>query len=765
MTDESEIIRKAIKAIEALSDQTAVHRKKFELALSQLRKFCKELLLVLDGTNGKYQKEVLVIKSYFLEFRDILTQNLLQTWSIPTVENPSDFVIEKILEILTKIKVFASEIKQELADSINLDQEKWNQYNILDLRAIQASFTQYISMKDIDPELSKSIEKRLASIDEYLSSVFGENESHRVFSPIPIHYQSWKVDISDFTEEKEIGGGVSAVVYYGIDKRNGEKVAIKKFKFKKLNGSRLQTFQREVAVLATARHPTLLRLVGATDVMPFAIITEWMPNNSLYHDIHIHHRLDQTLKTIAAFDIARGMQFLHSHQIVHRDLKSLNVLLDSDFHIRICDFGFSRHASEDSFMTQNIGTPHWMAPELLGSKTSYTSKIDVYAYGIVLWEIATGSIPYNGMDAQHITSQVLHDDIRPALPTEINPVMRDLITQCWDRNPDVRPSFDEIIKRFQRCDLAFNGTNMDEFQQYMDESATTTEQIQISVLKIINDILSKSIHIEDGIMQLEKHGIPPALLDKAWSIISEIDMENQFSQYLSRFLVLFYTTSYLSESTKLLRKIPKGLVPPDIMTKFIEELPTGSIEVDTNIVVAACRNGQHDLCSLYASNPSDIALIFEVISCKGTCPQLQQAVNDKCVQSLKSSSTLLKLSALRCLVSMKQHKRIPMPFLVSSLSSDNPILTQLTLIASSLFLYDNQRIPQQILIHCIEHMEDNECASSVVLFSTQNEDDAGCILDYIHSKYLEPKRFEHVIKSCSMHQSQKERTEMMLKDK
>jgi hypothetical protein len=63
--------------------------------------------------------------------------------------------------------------------------------------------------------------------------------------------------------------------------------------------------------LATAAHPTLLKLIGATDVPPFCIITEWMPNGSLYHDLHVHHQLDATGRTIAAFDIARGMQFLH----------------------------------------------------------------------------------------------------------------------------------------------------------------------------------------------------------------------------------------------------------------------------------------------------------------------------------------------------------------------------------------------------------------------------------------------------------------------
>jgi serine/threonine protein kinase len=108
-----------------------------------------------------------------------------------------------------------------------------------------------------------------------------------------------------------------------------------------------------VSQLATAKHPAVLKLIGATDTSAFVIITEWMPNSSLFMISAIPTGwMRPGGRVIAAFDIACRMQFLHSCHIVHRDLKSSNVLLDARYRIRICDFGFSRFASEDNPKTQ-----------------------------------------------------------------------------------------------------------------------------------------------------------------------------------------------------------------------------------------------------------------------------------------------------------------------------------------------------------------------------------------------------------------------------
>lgn len=206
------------------------------------------------------------------------------------------------------------------------------------------------------------------------------------FSPIPIRYFNWKLDQDDFESENQIGKGVSARAFKGKMKSTGEIVAIKQFVYKDLSGNRFRSYQREISIMAIIDHPTVLHFIGATDKAPYTIVTQWMPNGNMYNALH-HKTINDTDLTIAAYDIARGMRYLHNSQIIHRDLKTLNILLDENNRIRICDFGFSKKilkSNKREIMTKNIGAPFWMAPEiLLKDSTPYDFKVDVYSYGII----------------------------------------------------------------------------------------------------------------------------------------------------------------------------------------------------------------------------------------------------------------------------------------------------------------------------------------------------------------------------------------------
>lgn len=232
--------------------------------------------------------------------------------------------------------------------------QQLKELHIFDLQAIEASFSQFLQNEKDNPVLLLQIQNRLSSVQGHLKDI---QKELREFSPIPITYRPCTVQYNDYEELEEIGHGVSAEVHKGRHKITGELVAIKKFKFQKLNSNKIQVYQREVAALAKATHPTLIKLIGVTDTQPFCILTEWMNGGSLFHALKKKSLLSPTDRSIAAFDIARGLHFLHSQHIVHRDMKSLNILLDGDHRIRICDFGFARFADEDTRMTSSVGTP------------------------------------------------------------------------------------------------------------------------------------------------------------------------------------------------------------------------------------------------------------------------------------------------------------------------------------------------------------------------------------------------------------------------
>ena len=466
---ELEELNRILDDVDQLVNQTAVHRKKFEFFVNQFHKLLNSLSKIPadEAINPKHAEEIRSLYNYIYEFQQIIFQYQLHNWAHITLENSSMSVARELTELASKIRSTGIALNSNLTDSFKSDNNEWLQYHFLDLKGIVASFSQYLDNPNPNQKIVKLMKERLRSMDAFMKQFENETLSNgvQVFSPIPLNYQEWKINYDDLKVLKEVGQGVSANVFYGIDKRNKKKVAIKQLKFKKLSGSKLQAFQREITVLATVNHPCLLGFNGATDTAPYCIVTDWMPNSTLYHEIHKFKRLNPTLRTIALFDIARGMKYLHSKNIIHRDLKSLNVLFDENFHAKICDFGFSKYTDKEDVMTLNVGTTHWMAPELLSGDKKYTSKIDVYAYGIVLWEVVSNDIPFKGLEPPQIITQVLINNKRPIIPPDTNPALKNLITQCWDRDPNKRPSFEEIEARFVSEKIMLNGCNERTFIQ------------------------------------------------------------------------------------------------------------------------------------------------------------------------------------------------------------------------------------------------------------------------------------------------------------
>ncbi|KAE8816658.1 Serine/threonine-protein kinase CTR1 [Hordeum vulgare] len=238
---------------------------------------------------------------------------------------------------------------------------------------------------------------------------------------------------------------------------NGTEVAVKKFLDQDFYGDALDEFRSEVRIMRRLRHPNIVLFMGAVTRPPnLSIVSEYLPRGSLYKILHRPGcQIDEKRRIKMAIDVAKGMNCLHTSvpTIVHRDLKSPNLLVDNNWNVKVCDFGLSR-LKHSTFLSSKstAGTPEWMAPEVLRNEQS-NEKCDVYSFGVILWELATLRMPWGGMNPMQVVGAVGFQDRRLDIPKEIDPLVARIIWECWQKDPNLRPSFAQLttaLKTVQR---------------------------------------------------------------------------------------------------------------------------------------------------------------------------------------------------------------------------------------------------------------------------------------------------------------------------
>ncbi|BAT72641.1 hypothetical protein VIGAN_01006500 [Vigna angularis var. angularis] len=246
---------------------------------------------------------------------------------------------------------------------------------------------------------------------------------------------------------ERIGLGSYGEVYRG--EWHGTEVAVKKFLYQDISGELLEEFKSEVQIMKRLRHPNVVLFMGAVTRPPnLSIVSEFLPRGSLYRLIHRpNNQLDERRRLRMALDAARGMNYLHSSTpvIVHRDLKSPNLLVDKNWVVKVCDFGLSR-MKHSTFLSSRstAGTAEWMAPEVLRNELS-DEKCDVFSYGVILWELSTLQQPWGGMNPMQVVGAVGFQHRRLDIPDDVDPAIADIIRQCWQTDPKLRPTFAEIM--------------------------------------------------------------------------------------------------------------------------------------------------------------------------------------------------------------------------------------------------------------------------------------------------------------------------------
>ncbi|CAF4426682.1 unnamed protein product, partial [Rotaria sp. Silwood2] len=259
-------------------------------------------------------------------------------------------------------------------------------------------------------------------------------EESKLFLHIPGH---------DLESEELIGQGGFADVYRGTWLSQRHRVAIKTIRITYLTDSVKQNFLDEVAAMYKIRYDHVLGIFGAC-IEPnyYALVVEYMSLGSLFDVLQKKERsLSWTDRWSIALQMTKGVNYLHAMSILHRDIKSLNFLMENaadGYLVKISDFGLAKIRQETSRQTTESdgrrvagGTLQWKAPELL--KFGKPSKAsDIYSLGVAFWELATGCVPYEDMDEATISQGVKAGE-RLEIPDDVPPTFASIISNAWSQ--------------------------------------------------------------------------------------------------------------------------------------------------------------------------------------------------------------------------------------------------------------------------------------------------------------------------------------------
>ncbi|CAA7391469.1 unnamed protein product [Spirodela intermedia] len=258
----------------------------------------------------------------------------------------------------------------------------------------------------------------------------------------------WEIDVRRLNFENKVASGSYCDLYRGT--YCSQDVAIKVLKPERLNVEMQREFAQEVYIMRKVRHRNVVQFIGACTKPPnLCIVTEFMSRGSVYDFLHKQRctfKLPALLRV--AIDVSKGMTYLHQNNIIHRDLKAANLLMDENEVVKVADFGVARVKAQSGVMTAETGTYRWMAPEVIEHKP-YDHKADVFSFGVVLWELLTAKLPYEYLTPLQAAVGVVQKGLRPTIPKNTDPRLTELLERCWRQDPNQRPDFSQILEILQ----------------------------------------------------------------------------------------------------------------------------------------------------------------------------------------------------------------------------------------------------------------------------------------------------------------------------
>ncbi|XP_044268988.1 mitogen-activated protein kinase kinase kinase 13-A isoform X2 [Tribolium madens] len=298
------------------------------------------------------------------------------------------------------------------------------------------------------------------------------------------HQDDWEIPFEQITDLKYLGSGGQGTVFSGM--LNNQPVAVKKV---------YDIKETDIRNLKKLNHPNIVKFKGVCTQLPcLSIIMEYCPYGPLFNLLKNQKNVVTINRVVSwAKQITSGMHYLHSQKIIHRDLKSPNVLIGEEEVIKISDFGTSRTWNGVSEKMSFAGTVAWMAPEAI-KELECSEKVDIWSFGVVLWELLTCEVPYDGMEQSAIMYMVGCGKLRPPIPKTCPDGFRLIMEMCWKLNPKERPSFKLILNHLQIASVEILGKYED--NQFFKTQESWKEEIKSQITQFKAQLQKQRIEFQ-----------------------------------------------------------------------------------------------------------------------------------------------------------------------------------------------------------------------------------------------------------------------------
>ncbi|KAI8989979.1 Pkinase-domain-containing protein [Pilobolus umbonatus] len=244
---------------------------------------------------------------------------------------------------------------------------------------------------------------------------------------------------------KKVGKGAYGSVYKGVDTRTNKVVAIKILNLDTEEDD-VDDIQKEITILSQLTHARSQNITPYYGCFLYDtklwIIMEYAAGGSI-RTIMKAGNIEERYIAIITREVLLALSYLHKNQIIHRDIKAANILLTGEGNVQLCDFGVA--AANSLRRSTFVGTPYWMAPEVIREGASYDYKADIWSLGITVYEMATGNPPLANVDPMRAIS-IIPKSTPPKLPDTYSATIKEFVDSCLCEQSSERLNADELIK-------------------------------------------------------------------------------------------------------------------------------------------------------------------------------------------------------------------------------------------------------------------------------------------------------------------------------